>query len=53
MRDFKFDSKETQDYYLQSIRKYHTGIPNWDSSKIITREDVEYYVKDAENILEC
>jgi hypothetical protein len=29
------------------------GIPNWDSSIIITREDVENYVKDAENILEC
>jgi hypothetical protein len=40
MRDFKFDSKETEDYYLQSLRKYQTGIPNWNSLDIITCEDV-------------
>jgi gamma-glutamylcysteine synthetase len=53
MKDFKFDSQETKDYYLQSLRKYRVGFSNWDSAKTITREDVENYIKDAENILQC
>lgn len=53
MKDFKFDSPETKDYYLQSLRKYHVGVPNWNSNRTITREDVENYIKDAENILQC
>lgn len=53
MRDFKFDLKETENYYLLSLRKFQTGNPNWDSSQIITREDVANYIKNAENILEC
>lgn len=53
MKDFNFDTQETKDYYLQSLRKYHVGAPNWDSSRTITKEDVENYIKDAKNILEC
>jgi hypothetical protein len=29
MRDFKFDLRETENYYLQSLRKYQTRNPNW------------------------
>lgn len=53
MQDFKFDSKETEEYYLNTMHKYHMGNPEWDSDRIITRDDVDNYIKDAENILNC
>ncbi len=53
MKDFKFDTKETEEYYLETFRKYHVAIPNWSSTRTITREDVEIYIKDAENMLQC
>lgn len=53
MQDFKFDSKETEEYYLKTMHKYHMGNPEWDSDRIITRDDVDNYIKDAENILNC
>lgn len=36
MRDFKFDSEETKDYYLQSLRQYHVGVPNWNLEQVIS-----------------
>lgn len=53
MRNYKFDSEETKEYFDKALRKYHTGNPNWDPDTVITKEDVDTYIKDAENILQC
>ncbi len=54
MQEIKFDSEETRDYFEQARRKYHMGIPsNWSSDMTITKEDVDGYILDAENVLDC
>ena len=51
MTQLNFESKETEEYYKKMRRTL--GISQWNHNPCITREDVDNYVKDAQNILAC
>lgn len=54
MTDLHFESKEVEEYYRRQRRLLGIGHPcRWDTQEVITQEDVDYYVKDAKNILSC
>lgn len=54
MSQLHFDSPETEEYYRKMRRNLGIGHPSeWDSQEVVTREDVDQYVKDARNILAC
>ena len=51
MAELHFESKEVEEYYRKERRVLGVGHPcRWDSQKVITKEDVDNYVKDAKNI---
>ena len=48
MAELHFESKEVEEYYRKERRVLGVGHPcRWDSQKVITKEDVDHYVKDA------
>ena len=52
MAELHFESKEVEEYYRKERRVLGVGHPcRWDSQKVITKEDVDNYVKDAKNIV--
>ena len=54
MAELHFESKEVEEYYRKERRVLGVGHPcRWDSQKVIPKEDVDNYVKDAKNILSC
>lgn len=54
MEQLKFENEKTEKYYRQMRRKLGVGHPcHWHSKPVITKEDVNLYVKDANNILDC
>lgn len=54
MIKLNFDSQETEDYYYDVRRKLGVGRPSWwNTAPVITKEDVDNYIKDAENMLQC
>ncbi|MBU9726503.1 MULTISPECIES: hypothetical protein [Diplocloster] len=54
MINLNFESPETEEYYADARRKLGVGRPSWwNTADVITREDVDNYIKDAENMLQC
>ena len=54
MTQLNFESKETEEYYRKMRRTLGISHPSrWNHNPCITREDVDNYVKDAQNILAC
>lgn len=54
MIQLNFERKETEEYYKKMRRTLGISHPShWNHSPCITREDVDNYVKDAQNILAC
>ena len=54
MAELHFESKDVEEYYRQERRVLGIGHPcRWDSQEVITKEDVDNYIKDAKNILSC
>ena len=54
MAELHFESKEVEEYYRKERRVLGIGHPcRWDSQEVITKEDVDNYIKDAKNILSC
>ena len=52
--ELHFESKEVEEYYRKERRILGIGHPcRWDSQEVITKEDVDNYIKDAKNILSC
>ena len=52
MAELHFESKEVEEYYRKERRILGIGHPcRWDSQEVITKEDVDNYIKDAKNIL--
>lgn len=51
---YTFENQETEEYYRKMRRNLGVGHPSqWDSQDVVTKEDVDQYVKDAKNILAC
>ncbi|MDO5424420.1 MAG: hypothetical protein Q4F41_11905 [Eubacteriales bacterium] len=54
MTQLHFEDEETELYYKKMRRNLGIGHPShWDSQEVVTRQDVDQYVKDAKNILAC
>lgn len=54
MAELHFESKEVEEYYRKQRRILGIGHPcRWDHQEVVTKEDVDNYVKDAKNILSC
>ena len=54
MAELHVESKEVEEYYRKERRILGIGHPcRWDSQEVITKEDVDNYIKDAKNILSC
>ncbi|MDY3920414.1 MAG: hypothetical protein SOZ59_15705 [Candidatus Limivivens sp.] len=54
MTQLRFENTETEEYYKKMRRNLGIGHPSqWDGQEVVTRQDVEQYVKDAKNILAC
>lgn len=54
MAELHFESKEVEEYYRKQRRILGFGHPfYWNDLEVITKKDVDLYVKDAKNILAC
>jgi hypothetical protein len=54
MSELHFESKEVEEYYRKQRRILGISHPSrWDHQEVITKADVDHYVKDANNILSC